>query len=93
MTKINMMNVLVLAVLMSGLTGCFGLSLFNKGDTTTRTTTTGKELIDLQDAKAKGALTEEEYVRARKNLLKDGSAKGKNVSICPVNYEGQKPLN
>ena len=55
---------------MSGLTGC---AMFNKGQLHyNRTTTVGQELVDLQTAKEKGALTDEEYEKVKKEILKGG---------------------
>ena len=53
------------------LTGCCG----GGGKTkvvaeTTKVTTTGQELQDLQKAKDKGAITEKEYETAKKKILK-----------------------
>ncbi len=74
MKKIQIMTVLAMVALASGLTGC---AMFNKGTLHytlhyTRTTTIGKELMDLQDARAKGAITEEEYAKVKKEILKGG---------------------
>ena len=50
-------------------TGC-AWSLFDRGTVNyQRGTTTGRELLDLQEAKAKGALSDDEYLRARKAIL------------------------
>jgi hypothetical protein len=54
-----------LAALAVSLAGCGG-----KTQVTTDTTTTGRELQDLEDARAKGILNEEEYNRQRKQILK-----------------------
>jgi hypothetical protein len=71
MTKKQIMKMMMLAVIVSGLSGC---ASFNDASSMTysRTTSVGKELIDLQDAKAKGALTEVEYVKAKKEILDMG---------------------
>jgi hypothetical protein len=57
-------------ILITILTGCaFG----NKGTFQyNRTTTIGRELIDLQQAKEEGAITEEDYDRVKKEILKGG---------------------
>ena len=41
----------------------------------TRTTTIGKELIDLKEAKDKGAMTEHEYNKVKEDIIKCGSIK------------------
>jgi hypothetical protein len=54
----------------AGLSGC---AMFNRGMMNyTRTTTIGKELIDLKDAKDKGALSDEEYAQTKKAILEGG---------------------
>lgn len=53
-----------------------GCAMFNRGNRGTmhysRTTTMGKELVDLKDARDKGALTEDEYAKAKKAILEGG---------------------
>ncbi len=62
---------MIAAVLVAG--GLSGCAMFNRGMMTyTRTTTMGKELVDLKDAKDKGALTDEEYTKAKKAILDGG---------------------
>ncbi len=39
----------------------------------TRTTTIGQELIDLKEAKDKGAMTEEEYQKAKSDIMKQAN--------------------
>jgi len=57
-------------VLIAGLSGC---ALFNKVDLEYhRTTTIGQELIDLQKAKDKGVISDEEYFNAKKEILAGG---------------------
>ena len=59
--------------MISVLAGC---AMFNKGTLHyNRTTTIGKELIDLQEAKEKGAISEKEYDKARKDILSGGPLK------------------
>ncbi len=48
------------------------------GDTN-RTTTIGRELVDLQDAKARGAISEEEYTKAKKDILEGGPLKAEQL--------------
>ncbi|MBN2684753.1 MAG: hypothetical protein JXR40_05700 [Pontiellaceae bacterium] len=59
---------LALAVsLIAGLSGC---AMFNRGELQyTRTTTIGKELVDLQDARERGIISEEEFYFAKKSIL------------------------
>jgi len=62
------------ALLLAGvLSGCalFNGSLANF----TRDSELGKSLIGLQEARGRGDITEEEYVKARKEILAGGSGK------------------
>jgi hypothetical protein len=53
-----------------------GCAMFNKGTLHySRTTTVGKELVDLKDALDKGALTQDEYAKAKKDILAGGPIK------------------
>lgn len=53
-----------------------GCAMFNKGTLHySRTFTIGKELVDLKDAMDKGALTQDEYVKAKKDILEGGPVK------------------
>ena len=73
MTKKSVVTGLALAVAAGGLTGC---AMFNKGTLHySRTTTIGKELVDLQEAQAKGAISDEEYTKAKKDILEGGPLK------------------
>jgi hypothetical protein len=49
--------------------GCRGRGGSAEVTTTNNSTTTGKELQDLEDAKAKGLLTDDEYKKERKRIL------------------------
>jgi hypothetical protein len=50
-----------------------GCAMFNRGTLHySRTTTMGKELVDLKDALDKGALTQDEYAKAKKDVLAGG---------------------
>ena len=70
--------ILAAIILVSGITGC---AVGNKGTVHyTRTTTIGKELLDLKHAKDKDALSEEEYNKVRKDLMECGSIKFKCLS-------------
>ena len=63
----RMAAIVVATALVGSLTGC---ALFSKGTLQySRTTTVGQELLDLQDAKSKGALSDKEYVKAKKEIL------------------------
>ena len=53
-----------------------GCALFNRGTMHyNRTTTVGKELVDLKDALDKGAVTQDEYAKAKKDILEGGPVK------------------
>jgi len=64
---------LVMAAMAMAASGC---AMFNKGTMHySRTTTVGKELVDLKDALDKGALTQDEYAKAKKDILEGGPVK------------------
>jgi len=53
-----------------------GCAMFSKGTMHySRTITIGKELVDLKDAMDKGALTQYEYAKAKKDILEGGPVK------------------
>ena len=53
-----------------------GCAMFNRGTLHySRTITIGKELVDLKDALDKGALTADEYAKAKKDILAGGPVK------------------
>jgi hypothetical protein len=53
-----------------------GCAMFNRGALHySRTITIGKELVDLKDAMDKGALTQDEYAKAKKDILEGGPVK------------------
>jgi hypothetical protein len=53
-----------------------GCAMFNKGALNySRTISIGKELVDLKDAMDKGALTQDEYAKAKKDILAGGPVK------------------
>ncbi len=61
-------GILAAVILMIAISGC---AMGNKGTVHySRTTTIGQELIDLKEAKDKGALSEQEYNKAKEQLLK-----------------------
>ena len=67
MSKAGITAALASVAAAGSLAGC---AMFNEGALHyTRTTTLGKELVDLQEARDKGALSEEEYAKAKKDLL------------------------
>lgn len=75
--KHKVMLMLAAALLAVGLSGC---ACCNRGTLYyTRTTTMGKELVDLKDAKDKGALSDEEYAKAKKEMLE-----GRPIKIEPA---------
>ncbi len=66
-------GILAAIILVSGITGC---AMGNKGTVYyNRTTTIGQELLDLQEAKDEGALSEQEYDKVKEDLMKCGSFK------------------
>ncbi|MCC7299855.1 MAG: hypothetical protein IT583_02120 [Verrucomicrobia bacterium] len=61
---------IVAGVLVIGVSGC---AMLNRVDVAyTRTTTIGQELLDLQKAKEKGVISDEEYFNAKKEILAGG---------------------
>ena len=67
--------ILTAIILVSTITGC---AMGNKGTVHyTRTTTIGKELMDLKEAKDKGAMTEQEYNKVKEDIMK----------CCPIKLE------
>jgi hypothetical protein len=66
----KMTKILMSVVVMAGLSGC---AMFNKASVQhTRTTTIGQELVDLQDAKDKGIVSDEEYNKLKREIMKGG---------------------
>jgi hypothetical protein len=58
-----------------------GCAMFNRGTLHySRTTTMGKELVDLKDALDKGALTQDEYAKAKKDVLAGGPVRFETCS-------------
>ncbi len=50
-----------------------GCAMFNEGTVHySRTTTIGKELVDLKEARADGAISEEEYIKLKEEIMKGG---------------------
>ena len=61
---------LVFVLISGGLTT--GCAMLNKAELQyTRTTTIGQELIDLQEAKTKGAVSEKEYSETKDKIIKN----------------------
>ena len=66
-------GLLAVIILVSAIAGC---AVGNKGTVHySRTTTIGQELLDLKEAKDKGAISEQEYNKVRNDLMKCGSIK------------------
>lgn len=64
-------GILAVIILVIGMAGC---AMGNKGTMHyNRTTTIGQELLDLKEAKDKGALSEEEYNKVKEDILESGS--------------------
>ena len=70
MTAARGLAVLAALAVMACASGC---AMFNKGTLHyARTTTVGKELVDLKDAMDKGAVNADEYAKAKKDILEGG---------------------
>ena len=66
-TKVSVVAVIIFTIVMGGLfVGCGG----GGADIKQSTATLGQELTDLQNAYEKGVITQKEYERAKKELLK-----------------------
>ena len=64
---------LAMVLLAAGVAGC---AMFNRGTLNyQRTTTIGKELVDLKDARDKGAITDAEYAKVKKEIMEGGPIK------------------
>jgi hypothetical protein len=70
---IGLMIVLSVALCSSSCGGCFGGGRGGKAkvESTTKTTTLGQELKDLDAAHKKGIISDEEYDKKRKELLEN----------------------
>jgi hypothetical protein len=62
--------VLIFMLLSATACGCLGGGNGGKQTVETKTTTLGQELTDLQKAHESGAITDEQYQKAKKELLK-----------------------
>ena len=66
-------RVLALAAAAAVTAAASGCAMFNKGTLNySRKFTVGRELVDLKDALDKGALTQDEYAKAKKDILEGG---------------------
>ena len=76
MMKVKILVLACVFSLAAGLTACGCLGGGSGGEaqvhTTTKTTTTGQDLIDLKKAHDEGVISDEEYEKAREKIL-DGS--------------------
>lgn len=69
-------GVVVPALAVALMLGVCGCAMFNRGTLHySRTVTIGKELVDLKDALDKGAVTADEYAKAKKDILAGGPVK------------------
>ena len=69
-SRIWILSVLLMVVLSVGSFGCGRGGSQAKVESTTRTTTLGQELQDLDAAYKQGIITEKEYEKKKKELLK-----------------------
>ena len=70
MKKTKILPTFLALLVIISLTGC---AMFNEGTLHySRTTTIGKELVDLKEAKADGAISEEEYIKLKEEIMKGG---------------------
>ena len=67
----QMKRLLIATVALTLVLGLASCGRGGKQTTTVTTTTTGQQLIDLQKALDDGAVTQKEYDRKRKEILKD----------------------
>lgn len=67
MGRLKVLAMIILISFWSGFAGCGGGGAEVKKDVTT--TTIGQELMDLQSAYKKGAITKEEYESAKEKIL------------------------
>jgi hypothetical protein len=76
MTRLRIFVALSLIVMLLSVTacGCLGGGSSSKQTVETKTTTLGQELTDLQKAHESGAITDDQYQKAKKELLKKYNA-------------------
>ena len=68
MRQLRVLAMIILILFWAGLAGCGG-GEGGEVKSTISSTTVGQELIDLESAKKKGAITEKEYEKAKKKIL------------------------
>ena len=81
----RLFKALLILVVVGTLSGC---ASFNKGTMRySRTTTIGQELVDLKAARDKGALSDEEYNKLKKEIMEGGPFKMEQMKkiICSNN--------
>ena len=66
----NALRLRVFALSIAALAGCWGGGADVRNSNINRSTTVGQELIDLQRAYDQGLISEREYERARRRILK-----------------------
>lgn len=64
-----MKNLIVVSIVAMSLSACLGGG--GKNETSVTTTTTGQELTDLQKALEEGVITQAEFDKKKKEILKD----------------------
>lgn len=74
--------IIALATIAASTTGC-SWAMFEGYETThVSNVSCGKELIDLQEAKAKGAVSEAEYLKLKEQILKSAETSGHKKQSC-----------
>ena len=68
MRRLRILAMIILIPFWAGLAGCGG-GEGGEVKSTISSTTVGQELIDLESAKKKGAITEKEFEKAKKKIL------------------------
>jgi hypothetical protein len=75
MTWMKKACIVLAALAAAGSSGC-AWGILNRGSIAhSRNTTIGQELIDLKEAKEKGALSDEEYTKVKKAVMEGGPFK------------------
>ncbi len=68
--KMNILNRAAISLVVLALvSGCCGSSKTTKVETLTPTKTVGEQMLDLQKARDTGAISEEEYKKAKQDIL------------------------
>jgi len=79
MKTTKMLPTLLALIIMVSLAGC---ALFNKGTVHySRTTTIGKELMDLKEARDNEVISEDEYTKLKKEIMEGGPLKQVDLGI------------